>query len=150
MLLVYNFDPSLIQKGLGFGHFIKVRLIYMAIIALEDVKFYARHGFYDEEQIIGGEFVIDIYVDATIMKAARLDDLGNTVNYETLFLICQSEMRKTKRLIETVAQNIIDRVQDHFDNVKGVKVRLRKIHPPMSGRVGSSFVMIESGSFRKR
>lgn len=122
----------------------------MALIALEDVKFFAYHGFYEEEQIIGGEFVIDLYVETQIMRAARMDDLADTVNYETLYFICQSEMKKTRRLIETVAQSIVDRIETLFDSVRGVKIRLRKMHPPMGGRVGSAFVEIETGSFRKR
>lgn len=122
----------------------------MALIALEDVKFFAYHGFYEEEQIIGGEFVIDLYVETQIMRAARMDDLADTVNYETLYFICQSEMKKTRSLIETVAQSIVDRIETLFDSVRGVKIRLRKMHPPMGGRVGSAFVEIETGSFRKR
>jgi dihydroneopterin aldolase len=122
----------------------------MALIALEDVKFFAYHGFYEEEQIIGGEFVIDLYVETQIMRAARMDDLADTVNYETLYFICQSEMKKTRSLIETVAQSIVDRIETLFDSVRGVKIRLRKMNPPMGGRVGSAFVEIETGSFRKR
>ncbi|MCH2084932.1 MAG: dihydroneopterin aldolase [Saprospiraceae bacterium] len=122
----------------------------MALIALEDVQFFSYHGFYEEEQILGGEFIIDLYVETQIMRAARLDDLADTVNYETLYFICQSEMKKTRSLIETVAQSIVDRIETLFDSVRGVKIRLRKLNPPMGGRVGSAFVEIETGSFRKR
>ena len=89
----------------------------MALIALEDVRFFAYHGFYPEEQILGNDYRIDLYVEAQIMRAAKMDDLGSTVNYETLYFICHSEMKRTKTLIETVAQSIVDRVHQHFHNV---------------------------------
>ena len=122
----------------------------MALIALEDVRFFAYHGFYPEEQILGNEYRMDLYVEAQIMRAAKMDDLGSTVNYETLYFICHSEMKRTKALIETVAQSIVDRVHQHFHNVKGVRIRLKKLNPPMGGRVGCAFIEIETGVFRKR
>ena len=67
----------------------------MALIALEGVHFYAYHGFYEEEQIIGNNFILDVYVEANTGLAARTDDLFSTVNYETIYRICQMEMRTT-------------------------------------------------------
>jgi dihydroneopterin aldolase len=34
----------------------------MAVIGLEKVRFYAYHGYYEEENIIGGEFELDVFV----------------------------------------------------------------------------------------
>jgi len=117
----------------------------MATIALEGMHFYAYHGFYEEERIIGNNYVLDIYINANTMFAARTDDLFETVNYETVYFICQSEMKKSTQLIETVAQRISDRVRHQFDKVMGVKVRLRKMNPPLSGQVDAAFVEIISG-----
>lgn len=119
----------------------------MAIIALEDVQFYAPHGFYEEEQILGNEFVLDVFVDVQIDVAAEEDDLFQTLNYETLFLLCQAEMRKPAQLIENVAQRMVDRIEDHFEQVRGVKLKLRKLHPPLGGRVGSASIEITTGIF---
>ena len=120
----------------------------MAVIALEDVHFYAYHGFYEEEQIIGNEFVLDIYVETRIGAAAEEDDLYQTVNYETIYLLCLAEMRKPAMLIETVAQHIVDRIENHFDElVKGVKLKLRKLNPPLGGRVGCASIEITTGVF---
>jgi 7,8-dihydroneopterin aldolase/epimerase/oxygenase len=119
----------------------------MAIIALEGIRIYARHGYYEEEAVLGTEFVLDIYVEAEIQPAAGEDALARTVNYETIYLLCQSEMKKTSRLIETVAQRIADRITGHFDGVLGVRVRLRKMNPPLGGSVGCAYVEVEQGSF---
>lgn len=118
----------------------------MATIALENMRFYGKHGFYEEERILGNEFLLDVTVDANTMSAAMTDDLFSTVNYETIYFICQSEMKKPVQLIETLAQNIVSRINEQFDNVTGVKVKVKKLNPPLGGRVGSASVEVGVGS----
>jgi dihydroneopterin aldolase len=121
----------------------------MAIISLEDMHFYAYHGFYREERLAGGEFVIDLWVEAPAQEAALQDDLFKTVNYEKLYLFCQSEMRQPAHLIETVAQRIIGRITGHFPGVQGVRIRLQKCNPPLGGRVGKAAVEMAIGSLAR-
>ncbi len=117
----------------------------MAIIGLEGIRIHGPHGYYPEEQILGNEFIIDIAVFVNTEKAAEHDDLYKTVNYETLFLLVQAEMRQPTQLIETLAQRIVDRVEDHFDHVKGVRLKLRKLSPPLGGRVDLAFIELATG-----
>lgn len=117
----------------------------MATIALEGIHFYAYHGFYEEERIIGNHFILDVYVDIPITRAAATDDLYSTVNYEVVYRICQSEMRKPCRLLETLAQSIADRISGYFDEAGSVKVRVRKLNPPLGGRVESAYVEYSTG-----
>lgn len=117
----------------------------MATIALEGMHFYAYHGYYEEERIIGANFVLDVIINANTTFAAKTDDLFKTVNYETVYFICQSEMRKTSNLIETVAQRIAIRIDNQFDQAQGVKVRLRKLNPPLDGPVDSASVEVIAG-----
>lgn len=120
----------------------------MAIIALEGIHFHAFHGYYEEENLMGGEFLIDIYVTtASVQKAAMSDDLDGTVNYETIYFICKAEMKKTSKMIETVAQRILDRlVYQYGDKVQSIKLRLKKLNPPLGGKVACAYVELESGS----
>lgn len=132
----------------------------MAIIALEGMRFFAYHGYYEEEQIVGGYFVLDVYVDADISGAAMADELYEpaeedaeedqeplSVNYETVFLLCKQEMKEPSKLLETVAQRIADRIEGYFDNANGVKVRLKKIQPPLPGKVDCAYVEVGTGVF---
>ncbi|NUO02795.1 MAG: dihydroneopterin aldolase [Saprospiraceae bacterium] len=119
----------------------------MATIALEGARFYAYHGFYEEEQILGCEYIVDVFVEADVDAAAEEDDLFATVNYETLYLICQVEMRKPSQLIETVGQRIMTRISDMFPNIFGAKLCIRKMNPPLGGRVGSSSITFANGVF---
>lgn len=130
----------------------------MAIIALEGMYFRALHGFYAEENIVGNDFVVDVYVEADIRMAAMSDELYEpveedseedetplSVNYETIYLLCESEMRKTSKLLETVVHGIATRIHGQFANVLGVRVRVRKLHPPLHGRVDSAYVEVATG-----
>ncbi len=118
----------------------------MAVVALEGLRFFSKHGFYEEERTLGTEFIIDVYVETLISSAAKSDKLTDTINYEIIYLLCQAEMKKPTKLIETVAQQILERIVDHFPAALGVRVRLRKMHPPLGGPVHSAFVEVESGS----
>ena len=128
----------------------------MALIVLEGMRFFAYHGYYEEENIIGNDFVVDLIIQTAAEAAAESDELylgeneeekkPTTVNYETAFLICKAEMSKPAKLLETLASRIITRIDDYFDNVEGVVVRLQKLHPPLGGRVHSAAVVTSIGT----
>ena len=119
----------------------------MTTIALEGIRIHAFHGFYEEERVLGNDYVLDIYLAADTTQAATEDDLFSTINYELVYHICTSEMKKPKKLIETVAKCIIDRLNEQFEQVHGIKVRLKKLNPPLGGLVDSATVEIRTGLF---
>ncbi len=133
----------------------------MAIIALEGVHFHARHGFYEEERITGNHFVLDIYIEADADEAAAQDELYEeydtarreekhplSVNYGTVYELCKIEMRKPTKLLETIAQRIADRLHEQFSNIRGVKIKVKKLHPPLGGIVECAWVEIATGTFK--
>ena len=113
-----------------------------AKIGLEDVRFHAPHGFYEEEHRMGNEFSIDVEVEAAITGAAEHDDLGGTVNYATIYYLLQAEMKKPTQLLEALAYRMGNRILHQFDSVSSVKLRLRKLNPPLGGKVGAAVVEI--------
>lgn len=121
----------------------------MAMIALEGMHFYAYHGFYEEEQVIGNDYVVDVYIDTVFTKAAIDDDLYQTINYETVFLICEAVMRKKSKLLETVANLIALDIKHQFRNIKELKVRVKKMNPPLGGKVDAAFVEV-TGEYTKK
>lgn len=119
----------------------------MAVIALEGMHFFAFHGYYDEEQKMGGDFILDVYVTTSVADNSVADNLETTINYESLYFICRTEMKKTAKLIETVANRIGMKIKRlHPQRISMVKVRLRKLNPPLGGKVDCAYVEIEIGS----
>lgn len=113
------------------------------IIALEGMHFWAKVGYYEEEQIIGNEIHVDVYVDTKDTILDGNDDLGGTLNYETIYHLCRLEMKKPVKLLETSAINIHQRIHSQFqDKHIEVKVRLSKISPPLKGPVDRAYIEI--------
>ncbi len=112
----------------------------MAIIALEGMKFHARHGVYDAEQLVGTDYMVDVYIQTVITGAAAADQVEATINYESVYQICKTEMSQPRKLLETVVNGIFQRMKKQFPNMMALKVRVRKLNPPLGGQVAAAWV----------
>lgn len=108
----------------------------MALVVLEGMRFHAYHGVFPEEQVLGTGYVVNVEVQTGIALAAKSDSIEDaTVNYETVFRICMIEMAQPRNLIETVVTGIIQRMKRQFQQMKGIKVQVRKLNPPISSKM---------------
>ncbi|MFA4868663.1 MAG: dihydroneopterin aldolase [Pedobacter sp.] len=113
---------------------------YAQTVALKDVKCFALHGYYPEEQLTGIYFLVDIVVE--FIPFGETENLQHTVNYEVLNTIILEEMANTQKMLETVVKNIIDRTVANYPFVSTATVGIRKLNPPMPGEIGHSFVQL--------
>lgn len=113
---------------------------YLQTVALKDVKCFAYHGFYEEEQLTGIYFSLDVTV--TFVPAAETENLEKTVNYEDLNTLILEEMKVPKKLLETVVKNILDKIVNKYNFLQTADVSIKKLNPPMPGEVGYSFVQL--------
>ncbi len=112
----------------------------MIKVALHEVKFYACHGFYPQEQILGNHFLVDAEVE---FKSENIgDEIFNTVNYEKLHLILTEEMKQPRRLLETLVQEMVDKIRLEFPFLETIKVGIKKLNPALPGEVKYSLVEI--------
>lgn len=116
----------------------------MIKVSLHGAEFFAYHGFYPEEQLLGCRFVLDIDVEFYTAADLTADDIADTVNYEQLHNIAADEMRNTRKLLEAVAQSIADRIRNDHPYVENIRVELKKLNPPLKGSVAYSSVTIIS------
>jgi dihydroneopterin aldolase len=114
----------------------------MIKVGLEGAEFFAYHGYYPEEQVIGTRFLVDIQVCFTAETELHTDNLSHTVNYEVLYHIIEAEMQQPRKLIETVAQAIISQVTNRFPFIKTADVTLKKLSPPFKEPVKQSVITI--------
>ncbi len=117
----------------------------MVEINLQNAEFFAFHGFYAEEQLLGSRFLVDITVNFKPNGNLNEDEIDNTVNYEQLYNIACDEMKNTRKLIETVGQAIADNIKKTFPFVERTRVAIKKMDPPLKGKVGHSSVVIVYG-----
>lgn len=112
-------------------------------IAVEGIRLYAYHGCLDEEAKIGGNYIVDVYMETDFTEAAKTDDLTKTIDYCVIYEISKKEMAIRSKLIEQVADRIYKNIQKTFPSLKKIRVKVTKLSPPMNGNVERVFVEIE-------
>ena len=76
------------------------------------------------------------------MPSGDTEDLDRTVNYEVINTIITKEMQQTQKLLETVVKGILDKLIATYPFLYTAVVSIKKLHPPMPGEIGHSFVQL--------
>lgn len=102
-------------------------------LKLENAVYYAYHGVKPEEKKIGGRYEVDLemWYDAT--KAIINDDISEALNYEEA-MFCISEVingEESYDLIETICNEILNMLMEHFDYLQKATCRIRKLNAPL-------------------
>ncbi len=101
----------------------------MAIIAIEAIHVTAHHGVYEAEKIAGNTFVVDVYLEADVHKAATTDALADTLDYQAVYALIMEEMGIRANLLETLASRIGQRILASFPEVESARIRVSKLRP---------------------
>ena len=115
----------------------------MGLIVIENMEFYAFHGHYREEQIVGNRFVVDLKIETDMTVAAKSDNLKDAVNYQKAYQIVKSQMDRKSYLLENIAGRILDALYAELEGIKKATVNVSKVNPPMGGKIGSVSVVME-------
>jgi len=107
----------------------------MSIISIEGMEFFAYHGCFKEEQLIGTKFNIDIFLTVETTLAEESDSLEDTVNYQEVFQLVKKEMETTSKLLEHVGNRILNSLKDRFPQVEKATLKIRKMNPPLGGKM---------------
>jgi dihydroneopterin aldolase len=114
----------------------------MSQIAIEGMEFFAYHGCFPEEQIIGNKFIVDVWMEVDTREAADSDNLSQTVNYQHVYEVIKKEMEVTSKLLEHLGQRIINAVCAGFPSVEKISVKVSKLNPPIGGKVDRVSVLM--------
>jgi 7,8-dihydroneopterin aldolase/epimerase/oxygenase len=106
----------------------------MGIIEIEGMEFYAYHGCFKEEQIVGNKFLVDLTLEVLCSKAGKTDMIGDAVNYQVAYNIVKAEMEIKSHLLEHVCTRILESLFKHLPNIKMAKVKVAKVNPPLGGK----------------
>ncbi len=106
-------------------------------LTLEDVRFFGTHGVTAAEHAVGAWFSVDAELGLDLAAAAVSDDLRATVDYGAVAR-CIVEIGTGQRvnLLERLAGLIVDALLREFP-AREVRVRVRKLTPPLEGLVGT-------------
>ena len=103
-------------------------------IILKNLSFYGYHGVLSEENVLGQKFFVDIDLYLDLKIAGDSDDVENTVNYAEVYNIAREIVENQQfKLIESLAENIANKVLKDFQVVKEIVIRIRKPEAPVNG-----------------
>ena len=107
----------------------------MSRITIEGMEFFAYHGCFEEEQIIGNKFVIDLSMKVDARIACDTDDLAHTVNYQRVYEVIKSEMQVNSKLLEHLSKRIMKAIMKNFPMIEKAELKVCKLNPPIGGKV---------------
>ena len=114
----------------------------MGIIQVNNIRLFSNHGCLEEEAKIGSEYRVDVEIKANLKKSAQTDELTDTVDYVHLNRIVKEEMAIRSKLLEQVAQRILNRFFKELKMLKKGKVAVSKINPPIGGNVEEVVIIL--------
>ena len=112
-------------------------------IQLNNIQVRAQHGCWKEEEIIGGDYRVDVWLEGDFEVSAESDDLEKTIDYVAVKDVVYAEMSIRAKLIETVLVRMHKAMKQKFPNAHSVGIRLTKINAPMGHQVESVSVEME-------
>jgi len=107
----------------------------MGKILLEGMEFFAYHGCFHEEQVIGTKFVVEVELEIDTTKSEVSDHLQDTVNYQAVYSLVRHEMEQKSQLIEHVCRRILNAIKNAFPGITALQVTVSKVNPPLGGKV---------------
>ena len=113
-------------------------------ITLKNCAFFARHGVYAEEEVLGQRFFVDAEFDVRAGQAMADDSLEGTVDYGLAFKVIEKTVT-TKRhlLIEALALSIAKDLCAAFPPISRVRISVRKPSAPIQGVLDYVQVSVE-------
>jgi dihydroneopterin aldolase len=106
--------------------------LHYTTIKINNAKFYAYHGDLAYEKKYGNQFEVDIEMKCDLTELNKTDKLSKTVDYLSVYNLVSDIFSKQKfNLIETLNLRICEEIISKFDQVKKVKVSVRKPNAPL-------------------
>jgi dihydroneopterin aldolase len=117
----------------------------MSKISLEGMEFFAYHGCFSEEQIIGTHFIVDLWIDANTAEAEETDKLSKTLNYQEIYLLVKEQMAIKSKLLEHVGRRILKTLMEKFPEIINAEVKISKMNPPLGGKLKNVSLTLKAG-----
>ena len=114
----------------------------MGLINVEGIRVFAYHGHLEEESILGGNFIVNVWAEADTSEVEKTDALNDTVDYVRIIEIVKEQMGIRADMIEVPAKRIVDAILP-LNKVQKVKVEVEKIQPPIDATFDKISVITE-------
>ena len=117
----------------------------MGLITAEGIRVFAHHGHLPEEAVLGGHFIVNVWVEADTTEVEKTDDLNDTVDYVKIIEIVKQQMTIRSNMIEHPAKRIVDAILP-LHKVQKVTVEVEKVLPPIDASFDKISVTTEGSN----
>jgi dihydroneopterin aldolase len=107
----------------------------MLTIHLSKLRFYAYHGLFAEERILGSHYELDLSI--TLDTNERVSSLDRSIDYAAVFELVKKRMAVPTELLETLAADIAASIHQNFSHARSLTISIHKEDPPISQMQGS-------------
>lgn len=107
----------------------------MGLIEIEGMEFYAYHGHFKQEQVVGNKFLVNIAIETNCTNAGQSDNLKDALDYQKVYSLIKEEMEQKSFLLENICKRVLDRLYNEFDTIQKATIKVSKINPPMGGQI---------------
>ncbi|MDE7358557.1 MAG: 2-amino-4-hydroxy-6-hydroxymethyldihydropteridine diphosphokinase [Lachnospiraceae bacterium] len=115
-------------------------------IIVDDLRIYAYHGVYQQENEKGQNFYVSVVLDTDTRAAGMADDLELSTNYGAVCRFLHTFLTEhTYKLIETAAERASEALLLQFPYVRQVTMEVKKPEAPITVPFGSVSVKITRG-----
>lgn len=113
----------------------------MLSVHLHDLEFYAFHGLYEAERIIGNNYKIDLTVtyDENLVSLSSIDSV---INYEIIYEIVRKRMAIPSALLEEVAETILSKIRHQYALIAEISISIYKLQPPIENFKGKAGITL--------
>ncbi len=107
----------------------------MIFIHLNNLQFHAFHGIHEQERSVGSHFEVNVelYIEAN----DKIMYLEQTVNYAIIYEIIRVRMERPAKLLETLAQEMVQAIHLKDDRIRKITVQITKKNPSITGLEGN-------------
>lgn len=113
-------------------------------ITLKNCAFFARHGVFEAEAVLGQRFFVDVIIDVEANGVLESDDITGTVHYGEAYEIVEKIVTGSRRnLIETLAQDIARALCEWSPLIRRAEIAVRKPGVPIAGILDYAEVRVE-------
>jgi 7,8-dihydroneopterin aldolase/epimerase/oxygenase len=112
-------------------------------IILSGMEFYAYHGCFAEEKIIGTRFKVDVVLHCNMLEAAKNDDLDKTINYQSVYADIKKILKKPANILEHICYTILIDLKEKYPVIEKAEVTVYKLNPSIGGKTEWVAVSLE-------
>ncbi len=113
----------------------------MITIELNDLHFFAFHGMYEEEKLLGNTFVVNASLSFNANK--KISTIQQTINYVSVYNIIKQRMQIPTALLETLVEDLAGLIYELDNRIKSVSIAVTKKNLPVANMEGSVSVTLK-------